>query len=316
MDSKPRTQADIEKLSQACQQMMDAVRQTLLGNERVARLSFCALIAKGHLLIEDIPGVGKTTLARALARVTGLSNSRIQFTNDLLPTDILGYYMYSEAEREFVLRKGPIHANILLADEINRASPKSQSALLEAMEERTVTLEGKTTALPDPFYVIATQNPQEQVGVNELPESQFDRFMFRVSIGYPDAEAENQVIADQYVSPSSTKALASPEAIEEILAATAAIKCSPALIGYIQRLCHQSRQYHELKHGLSPRGGIVLRRAAQAWALIEGRDFAIPEDVQEIFEPVCSHRLSLASAQSAAQKRELLDDIIEKVHVD
>ena len=297
-------------------QIIDAISRTLLGKETVAKLSLCALLARGHLLIEDIPGVGKTTLARILARVTGLSNNRIQFTNDLLPTDILGYYMYDEQSKKFVLRKGPIHAQILLADEINRASPKSQSALLEAMEERTVTLEGQTTTLPNPFFVIATQNPQEQVGVNDLPESQLDRFMFRISIGYPDSDAEKNVIADQYILPDVGKPLADEKLILELIEFVSQVKCSQPIIDYIQKICQESRHYKEFKMGLSPRAGIMMRRAAQAWAVIHNRDYIIPEDVQDIFLPVSSHRLHLTSTDDPGIKDELLNKLIQSVNVD
>ncbi len=270
-----------------------ALNGIILGKEAQLRLAMTCLIARGHLLIEDIPGVGKTTLALALARVLGLDFQRVQFTSDLLPADILGVSIFEQATSSFRFHPGPVFAQIMLADEVNRASPKTQSALLEAMEERQVTAEGETRRLPEPFFVIATQNPAHQIGVFPLPESQLDRFLMRLSLGYPPIVAERALLMDRDRRDLLSELAPSLRAADmlELQAQARDVKTSPALVEYILVLLRATREHAGLRQGLSPRAGLALRRAAQAFALMDGRSAVIPEDVQAVFVPCVSHRL-------------------------
>jgi MoxR-like ATPase len=251
------------------------------------------ILARGHLLIEDVPGVGKTTLSHALARLLGLEYQRIQFTSDLLPADIIGVSIFDRETSTFRFHAGPIFAHIILADEINRASPKAQSALLEAMEEHQVTAEGATRPLPEPFFVIATQNPMHQVGTFPLPESQLDRFLMRINLGYPDAKAERDLLrgADRRDLISQLKPAMTQEQLLELQRAVPQMQVSDALLDYVQSLVHFTRHSPRFTQGLSPRAGVALLRAAQAWAMMEGRRQVLPEDVQAVVPAVVGHRL-------------------------
>ncbi|RBW49837.1 AAA family ATPase [Marinobacter sp. F3R11] len=285
------------------------LNQILLGKERQVRLALCGLLAKGHLLIEDIPGMGKTTLSHALARVMGLSYQRIQFTNDLLPADVLGYSMYDKQAGSLLFHPGPIFAQVVLADEINRASPRTQSALLEAMEERQVSIEGETRPLPHPFFVIATQNPTEQGGTYPLPESQLDRFLMRIRLGYPDPRAERELLEgeDRRIMTDRLSTLLSEANLAKLQDEVNRVTASPALLNYIQRLLEQSRRMPGLLYGLSPRAGLGLLRATKAWALMEGRHHALPDDIQAVFPSIAEHRLEQGeSGKSAERVRQLL----------
>jgi MoxR-like ATPase len=275
------------------QTLLDQINSVILGKDRQIRLALACLLARGHLLIEDVPGVGKTTLAHTLARALGLAFNRIQFTSDLLPADILGVAVYQRDIGGFTFHPGPIFAQVVLADEINRASPKAQSALLEAMEERQVSVEGQTRPLPEPFFVIATQNPSEQVGVFPLPESQLDRFLMRIHLGYPDPSAERDLLRGsdrrdmlERLAPSMSAAEFTGQQQR-----ARAVKVSEALLDYLQALVDATRRDEHFSQGLSPRAGLALKHAAQAWALLEGRDFVLPEDVQAVFPSVAAHRL-------------------------
>jgi MoxR-like ATPase len=291
---------DTQSAEAGLQRALSALGGIVFGKPRELRLALTCLLARGHLLIEDIPGVGKTTLALALAQVLGLEFRRVQFTSDLLPADILGVSIYEPANGGFRFHPGPIFAQLVLADEVNRASPKTQSALLEAMEERQTTVDGVTRALPEPFFVIATQNPLEQIGTYPLPESQLDRFLMRISLGYPSAHAERALLTEperREVLADTAAALGPPQLIE-LQHAVKAVRTTPALIDYVLALVQATRNHRGLRHGLSPRAGLALRRAAQAWALLEGRHGVIPEDVQAVFEAVVNHRLVAAEEHS------------------
>ncbi|HEU4591118.1 MAG TPA: MoxR family ATPase [Steroidobacteraceae bacterium] len=270
----------------------------ILGKPEAVRLALTCLLARGHLLIEDVPGVGKTTLAHALAHVLGLAWQRVQFTSDLLPADIIGVSVFDASRGEFSFRKGPMFTQLLLADEVNRASPKTQSALLEAMEERQVSVDVTTYRLPDPFFVVATQNPFEQLGTFRLPESQLDRFLMRISLGYPDAAHERALLAagDQRDLLAGMAPALNAEGVRELQAAAQRVHVAPALLEYVQRLLASTRGRSDIPIGLSPRAGQGLVRAARAWALIDGRELTLPEDVQAVFAAVASHRLESASA--------------------
>ena len=274
----------------------------VLGKERPIRLALACLIARGHLLIEDLPGVGKTTLAHVLAHLLGLRFSRIQFTSDLLPADILGVSVYDRDGGAFKFHPGPIFAQVILADEINRATPKTQSALLEAMEERQVTVEGETRPLPQPFFVIATQNPSHQIGTFPLPESQLDRFLMRIALGYPDARAERALLKgrDRRAMLQALPACIEPPALAALQEAVIEVHVADALLDYVQALLEFTRQSPRYYTGLSPRAGLALLHSAQAWALMEGRDQVLPEDVQAVLPPVVGHRLRPADDADAA----------------
>ena len=275
-----------------------AAGEIILGKERELRLAVACLLARGHLLIEDLPGVGKTTLAHLLARLLGLEYARIQFTSDLLPADIIGASIYERATERFRFHPGPIFAELVLADEINRATPKAQSALLEAMEERQVTVEGETHPLPEPFFVIATQNPSFQIGTFPLPESQLDRFLMRLRIGYPAEAAEKALLAGEdrrEMLARMTPALAKAE-IRALQRAVSQIHASSPIIDYCYDIIAFTRRSPHFLQGLSPRAGLALLRAARAWSLLAGRDVVYPEDVQAVLGPCISHRLESGGA--------------------
>src|SRR5437764_14322213 len=282
------------------QRVIEAAGSIILGKETQVRLSLACLLARGHLLIEDLPGVGKTTLAHVLARSLGLHFQRIQFTSDMLPADIIGVSIYERETGGFKFHPGPIFAQVILADEVNRATPKTQSALLEAMEEHQVTAEGETRKLPEPFFVIATQNPSEQVGTFPLPESQLDRFTMRIELGYPDRGAERALLAgiDRRALLASLEPCMSPGELMELQSNVQKIYVSGALLDYVQAIVEQTRRSPDYVAGLSPRAALAIVHTARAWAMLEGRDKVIPEDVQAILPGVAAHRLRPAHEAS------------------
>jgi MoxR-like ATPase len=279
------------------QQKIAAVRDTLcqiiLGKEQQVELAIVCLLAKGHLLIEDLPGMGKTTLAHGIARVFGLNFQRIQFTSDLLPADITGTAVYDRHQQEFTFHPGPIFSQVILADEINRATPKTQSALLEAMEEQQVTIEGETRKLPEPFFVIATQNPSHQIGTYPLPESQLDRFLVRLSLGYPHPDVEKTLLltGERRALAHNATAQLSAEELLQMQQQVCEVAISETLADYVMKLIIETRQSPELVHGLSPRAGLAIVQASKAVAWLDRRTFVIPEDVQHVFVSVVGHRL-------------------------
>ena len=277
--------------------LLDTASQIILGKRRQIELAVCCLLARGHLLIEDIPGVGKTTLSHTLAKLLGLSYQRVQFTSDLLPADILGAMIFDSQTNSFTFHPGPIFNQVVLADEINRASPKTQSALLEAMEEYQVSIEGHTHSLPEPFFVIATQNPVHQTGTFPLPESQLDRFLMRISLGYPDRQAERALLKGEsrHQLLQNQPACMTPEQLIAMQRQVQTIYVSAPLLDYVQDLLEYSRQSPEYPLGLSPRAGLSLLQAAKAWAYMQGRNSVYPEDVQAILAPVAAHRLQSAT---------------------
>jgi MoxR-like ATPase len=288
----------------------------ILGKPHAIRLCLACLLARGHLLIEDVPGVGKTTLAHALAHVLGLSWQRVQFTSDLLPADIIGVSVFDRASQQFHFRRGPVFTQLLLADEVNRASPRTQSALLEAMEERQVSADGATYPLPEPFFVVATQNPHEQLGTFALPESQLDRFLMRVTLGYPDAAHERELLRGgerRELLPVTTPVLSGPQVLG-LQRTTRTVHLADALLDYTQALIGRTRERSDLKLGLSPRAGQGLIRAAQAWAYLAGRRAVLPEDVQAVLPAVVAHRLE-ARDPAAGNDREVAAEIIRAVSV-
>lgn len=295
------------------------VSEIVVGKDLQIRQALVCLLAGGHLLIEDVPGVGKTTLAHALAISLGLQFNRQQFTSDLLPADVVGISIFDREKNGFVFHPGPIFTQVLLADEINRATPKAQSALLEAMEERQVTSDGVTRSLPQPFFVIATQNPTHQIGTFPLPESQMDRFLMCLSLGYPDAASERALLMgeDRRTLLKSMKMAMQPADLIEAQAELKKIHVSPTLIDYIQALAQASRQNGMFAEGLSPRATIALLQAARAWAAMEGRNHVIPEDVQAVLVPVAAHRLrALKSiAGSALSSRDMVLQLMKSVSV-
>jgi len=297
--------------------LLDQISTIVVGKREQIELSLICLLADGHLLIEDIPGVGKTTLAQALARTLGLSFSRVQFTADLLPSDLLGVSVYEREAQGFVFHPGPVFAQVLLADEINRAGPRTQSALLEAMEERQVSMDGETRALPSPFFVIATQNPAEQLGTHPLPESQLDRFALRISLGYPDAQAERDILRGH----DRRQQLASLQAVMDLPTwrswqdRVAGVHVADALLDYLQALVQASRNGRWCAQGLSPRAAISLLRLARARALMQGRAHVSPEDLQALWVPAVAHRLVPLAGRSGGQATEPARAILDAVPV-
>ncbi|QQP96366.1 AAA family ATPase [Lysobacter enzymogenes] len=290
------------------------VNALVLGKAQAVRLAFVALLSDGHLLIEDLPGLGKTTLAHALAATLGLEFQRVQFTSDLLPADVVGVSVFDPTSRQFQFHPGPVFTQVLLADEINRAPPRTQSALLEAMAEHQVTVDGRTHPLPDPFFVIATQNPVDLSGTYPLPDSQLDRFLLRLHLGYPDEAAERDLLAgaDRRHLIAQTRAVLSSEDVLAIRRAVDSVYAGESLIAYVQALLARSRKHPGVRVGLSPRAGLALLRAARAYALLLGRAHVVPEDVQALFAAVATHRL-VAEADAAA---DLAKSILYAVAVD
>jgi MoxR-like ATPase len=292
-----------------------AVEQVILGKSEQVRLCLTCILARGHLLIEDVPGVGKTTLAHTLAHVLGLDWTRVQFTSDMLPADIIGVSIFDRSTHNFEFRRGPIFTQLLLADEINRASPKAQSALLEAMEERQVTVDGQTYPLPEPFFVVATQNPHEQIGTYGLPESQLDRFLMRVSLGYPDPASERRVMlqGERREILERTPVVLNGEQVLALQRAARSVHVADALLDYVQSLIARSRVQMSL--GLSPRAAQGLLRAAQAWALISGEKAVLPEHVQAVFPAIAAHRLEPAEGEVSTDGKQVADGLIKAVPV-
>ncbi len=278
---------------QALDKALAQVGSVLLGKPEQLKLALACMLAGGHLLIEDLPGMGKTTLAHALARVFRLDYRRVQFTSDMLPADILGVSVFDPESQQFSLREGPVFCQLLLADEINRATPKTQGALLEAMEERQVTLDGVSRPLPSPFFVVATQNPVTQAGTFVLPESQLDRFLMRISLGYPSPDVELSLLAggDLRETVRALKPIIEPSGLVKLIAHVGKVRATRDLLDYVQRLLEATRADDRLVTGLSPRAGLGLLRAARAWALIHDRDYVLPEDVQAVWPSVAEHRL-------------------------
>jgi MoxR-like ATPase len=297
------------------ERVLEAARAVILGKDRELRLALACLMARGHLLIEDVPGVGKTTLAHLLARLLGLDYARIQFTSDLLPADVIGVSVYDRVAESFRFHPGPVFSQLVLADEINRATPKAQSALLEAMEERQVTVEGETRPLPEPFFVIATQNPLFQVGTFPLPESQLDRFLMRIRLGYPAAEQEKALLAGedrrtmvarQQPALTGAQLIALQQQVVEVHAA-------PAIIEYVHAILALTRSSERFLHGLSPRAGLGMLRAAKAWALLSDRGYVIPEDIQAVLPSCVVHRLAASEHGGRLDEEAVVSAILDHV---
>ncbi len=295
--------------------LLEAAGQVILDKHEVIKLAVTCLIAGGHLLLEDVPGVGKTTLAQTLARLSGLDFQRLQFTSDMLPADILGASIYHRDTQAFALHRGPIFTQVLLADEINRATPRAQSALLEAMEERQVTLDGATHPLPQPFFVIATQNPLEQIGTYPLPESQLDRFLMRLSLDYPGPQAERELLQGRARREMlvSMNPILDAVAFGQLQATVDRVHVADPLIDYLQALLARSRISSDIRHGLSPRAGIALLRAARTWSLLAGRGHCLPEDLQAVLPSVIGHRLT--PRDTALSSTELVARLIASVPI-
>ncbi|HXC87406.1 MAG TPA: MoxR family ATPase [Candidatus Cybelea sp.] len=308
--------------SQIVSQLQRSIARAIYGKEEAIQLALITLLARGHLLIEDVPGVGKTTLAQALAKSFHCTFQRIQFTSDLLPSDVLGVSVYNPESREFEFRSGPIFANVVLADEINRTTPRTQSALLEAMNEAQVTVDGKTLQLPHPFLVIATQNPVEHHGTYPLPESQLDRFLMRIKMGYPSHETEREILR-KHIHDDSIEVLEPIAGVRDVLEmqeAVARVKVDASLHDYALEIVNRTRKTEQLALGVSPRGTLMLQRAAQARAFLDGRDYCLPDDFKQLAVAVFSHRVVASSRHASLQKKSettesVLREIVDSVRV-
>ncbi|BBB29056.1 AAA family ATPase [Neptunomonas japonica] len=293
------------------EQLVSVISSVVLGKEDIVKLAVACMLARGHLLIEDLPGMGKTTLAQTLAHVFGLDYQRVQFTSDMLPADILGGAIFDQQTSSFVYHPGPVFTQLLLADEINRSTPKTQSALLEAMEEGQVSSEGVTRQLPAPFFVIATQNPVSQFGTFPLPESQLDRFLMRISLGYPDPETEKELLkhGDTRCDIEQLSVCVDSSLLLKLQDACSQVAVSDPVLNYVQRLAQFSRDSDDVVLGLSPRGALALIEAAKAWAYMSGRDYLMPDDVQKVFGAVVEHRLLLRNESESGSARGILSQV-------
>lgn len=297
--------------------LLNTANKIIVGKEQQIKLSLTCLIANGHLLIEDLPGMGKTTLAQVMAGLFGLTYNRVQFTSDLLPADIIGVSVYKQLENTFEFKPGPVFSQLILADEINRATPKTQSALLEAMEEHQVTTDGETHPLPHPFFVIATQNPQTQLGTFPLPESQLDRFLMRIHLGYPDPVAERELMTgqDRRVIVQNLQPIVDVNDLLALQSQVSEIYISDAVIDYIQHLVKFTRESKDFSTGLSPRGALAMVRSAKAWALVHKRDHVLPEDVQAIIPAVVEHRVRGAADHTGHGGESMTEKMLATVDV-
>src|SRR6185437_15418328 len=323
--STPTAGAETGVSAATLRQLEGAIEASLRGKAEIVRMALVCLLARGHLLIEDVPGVGKTTLALSLSRAVDGSFHRLQFTSDMLPSDVIGETVWNARTEEFEYKPGPVFANFLLADEINRTTPKTQSALLEAMNEQQVTVDGRTLPLPEPFMVIATQNPSEHHGAYPLPESQLDRFLMRIGIGYPDTESERRIISQ----PDSHHGVATPRVLSshdlaQLQAGVAQVSVDPAIVDYMLAIVDRTRNHENLLLGVSPRGSQALYRAAQAHAVLSGRNYAIPDDVKTLAPKVLAHRVVAASRSpmgtrkggfSAAASERIIEEILSQIDV-
>ena len=293
------------------EQLLAQLDRVILGKQHELRLAICCMLARGHLLLEDLPGMGKTTLSQGLAQIFGMTHNRVQFTSDMLPADITGALVYEQQSGEFRFHRGPIFCQVLLADELNRATPKAQSALLQAMEETQVSVDGENHRLPTPFFVIATQNPSHQSGTYPLPESQLDRFLMRLSLGYPDAKAERLLLKGEHgrAALENLSAVLSAEEFVAMQETVPEVHLSDSLLDYVQRLTAASRNPQNCDVGLSPRAAMYLVRASQAWAMMIGRDHVLPEDIQSVFPAVAGHRLVGHGATGDASAARLLAEV-------
>ena len=315
-------QTSVSTANRQLAELERSIGRVVKGKAEVIQHALTALLARGHLLIEDVPGVGKTTLAQALARSFQCSFQRIQFTSDLLPSDVIGVSVYNPAANAFEFKPGPIFANIIVADEINRTTPKTQSALLEAMSESQITVDNHTHTLPKPFLVLATQNPIEHHGTYPLPESQLDRFLMRIRMGYPSRESEKEIIRNHSAqsSPDGVPPMMDAAAVIEMQEAASRVKVDESLIDYSLGIVERTRQSEQLSLGVSPRGAVMLHRAAQARAFLEGRDYCLPDDFKRLILPVFAHRVVVSSryvstAKKSEQAETILREIIETTHV-
>lgn len=297
--------------------LISEISKVVHGKEQQVKMALACLFSQGHLLIEDQPGMGKTTLAQSLAKVLGLEYARVQFTSDLLPADIIGVSVFDQTHTRFDFHPGPIFTQLLLADEINRTSPKTQSALLEAMEERQVTSDGETRALPNPFFVIATQNPSSQDGTFPLPESQLDRFLMRISLGYPDAEVERAMLAgeDPRAKMDGLTCKIKPEQMQQFMVESQKVQAAPAILDYIQRLIAYTRTSADFAFGISTRGALSLMRCARTWAFMHGRSHIVPEDIQLLLPAVVGHRVRDTADYTGQSGLALIERALENVEV-
>lgn len=296
-------------------EILAQIESVVIGKSHQVKLALACLLAKGHILIEDLPGMGKTTLANTLALTLGLSYQRIQFTSDLMPSDVIGIAIFDETSKSFQLHPGAIFNQVVLADEVNRASPKTQSALLEAMEEGRVSVDGVTHQLPAPFFVIATQNPMSHAGTYPLPESQLDRFMMRLSLGFPCIDAEREILKStaSHRDVADIKPFLQVEQLREIQQHISSVRVSPAIVDYVIALCRVSRLNESKAKALSPRAGKALLAAAKSWAFMDNRDYVTPEDIQAVFSPVCEHRLAPQQHHIFEQADEISRQILSQV---
>lgn len=303
-------------MSNLIHETINAISKVVHGKEHQVRLALSCMLARGHLLVEDLPGMGKTTLAAALARVMGLEYSRVQFTSDMLPADVIGSSIFNKNTGEFEFRKGPAFTQVLLADEINRTTPKTQSALLEAMEERQISVDGSTYELPSPFFVIATQNPSTQFGTFPLPESQLDRFLVRLELGYPDQKTERALLQGAIGRDFLEKLVnvLPQEKLAEAQNAASTVTVSDPILDYVQDLIEYSRQHPGLQYGISPRGALALIDTSKAWAFIHDRDYVVPEDVQAVLPSVFVHRL-VNAADSPSEASAIIESMLKDVAI-
>lgn len=317
MTANKRIYNDTTEANTLLETAISRISQVILGKNTQIKLALTCLLARGHCLIEDQPGVGKTTLAHAIAQVMGLDFQRIQFTSDLLPADVLGVSVFNRDMSQFEFHPGPIFSPFILADEINRATPKTQSALLEAMEEHQVTIEGETRDLPDPFFVIATQNPTHQIGTYDLPESQLDRFLMRIDLGYPDKAAERQLLEgeDRRSIIRNLKAVFDKDQLLHIQQLAASMHVSPAILDYVQAILEFTRRSNAFEFGLSPRGGLALVNAAKSYALIDAQQYVLPEHIQAVLPAVVNHRLPVHIDPADTQCSSAAEHILESISV-